>query len=558
MSLPQPVSSSNPDPAPTHSSLFPSIPIHTSKLVPRGPCLSVGAKPSLALLVRPLPHAGAGCPETLTASCLKGTDKAKANIWKSTSLTDLPHQELALTSIAVGFRLPKVLNINLSIQMVNKNYPEIEKKMARDETLLNFRNAYFVFWDTLTERGWMVNGQAAALYLLRAHLQSMVRHKKHSITHLEKLTFAKNENLGLVYDQLMELAKQEVKPLTGTKHEPPATTDDEKKKAEGLDIGEMLDDILAILTTMRRSQQSLYKAQALSSTVVEFYDNHWALAVKGWQIWQLTDDLVVDLKGKDFKKYFKDHSWVKLAKDLEAPFLFGHNLDELIEPKGDDPQRGGHPPRGGPSPRGGDPPEGGHCPHFSSLPKGEFCLAVAMDDIQRMVVENTAVPGMPTDTPAKLSKNFGWARDPKRPPFGHKDQKDHLNAVDDKCFPVQTLFDYSTVKHQVETAGANAKDKVKKLIAPEDKGKDKKTEKGKEQIPKLYSYKEVCFDFNFTEGPDRYREPREWEQIKEGAVVFGPKPSEKLLKSLAEPRPERKPKFQATQKQIDLVYPPGD
>lgn len=481
--------------------------------------------PSPALPSCPLPLPVLGCPasthepsiEILTiAFFLVAAQEAPGIVYRADDgLKKLPHHSLALTSFAMGVRLPKVLNFSASITMVKRDIVELDTSMSEHLITLRtkIRNYYYIFWDVKKERGYMVNGHKAAVILLKAHLRDINKLGNYDVRAQYKSTEDDIRDAASIERLLMKLELVKIPPTKPLKDDASSDKDKDKDKDKDskndkgeLDLGLLLAGYYNILKLMREGQDDLYKPLGLSVEKYAEFRQRWNMRTFGWKAWDFSKGPDPQPYGKSFHKVLGTNpGLIGMARDLKASFLWVHELDPPIIPDGD------------------------FCQHFTELPEGQGYCSMELQDASDIINEN-AKAQTPDGRAAMFTKNFGWVHDTEAPPFSHTHRGDHLHDVDLTCFPVQTLRDTSAIG---------------KALAKFRLAKNKATAKGKkeEQESKkpLRTWKEVS-DMNLTDEADKDkgvddRKPRQ------GMLVFGPKPDPELLRKLA--KPIRKPRAEA-------------
>lgn len=341
---------------------------------------------------------------------------------------------------------------------------------------LKFR--HFVLFDTKTCRGWLVNGDVAALQLLRAYLRNTAQTEPFDFSRLDYLEG--KTPAAAVHKILWDWKFRNIAILRVLKDVETAD-DGHLPKGEPKVVRQLLGDILErfydILLDM--DPRKPFPGQAHYFFGIEItIDRHRNTVVKGWDF----DKIYRTNKRKVYTHVFeKLPAWHGLAKEMEAPFIFGTDFGDIL-------QADSH-----------------CCPYFRTLPKGQDYLAVAMETIQKQL-NNKSGGHIPEESVARLTSTLAWERDVD--PFGHTHgQGDHLEQVDSSCFPVQRLV---TVPMFI-------------------KRKDKDILKWKRRRP--YSWKEA--EAMITAPEDAHKSAQD-KAPKSGIVVFGNIPDEKKLRQLSE------------------------
>lgn len=419
---------------------------------------------------------------------LQGTPKTDPNVSKS-KLRVLPHSELVVPSINASIRFPAVLSLGASLGAEKVENPLKKKDMAaqRFQRRSMLRVCYFILWDTLDGRGWLVNGQAVALHILRANLKLHLETKSFDFSKLDHINDETSLGTELLLQKLEDEEYDVVEKVNNDGQDaegggPSKDKTDVKKKT----LGDFLDGIYSTLLDMPEATEKLYQHKQLTGSLREWFDERWSHTVKGWDFEDIHKNPKADVHVKKFRK---DPGWLHLVRDLKPTFLFGRNFGEIMQPR-----------------------DGHCCPYFKILPKGHDYLAVGLHTIQTLVHEEGAAP-KPTETVAKLSPQIAWEHDVD--PFSHLlGQGDHLDKINPSCFPVQRLVRIHDNYEHVE--------KDKDLL--------------KKRKVRLYSWIEVD-KMNSASGETK--EGLEKYKSNKGLVVFGNKPDAAKLRQLAQSNLQR-------------------
>ncbi|KAK7698613.1 hypothetical protein SLS64_012352 [Diaporthe eres] len=354
----------------------------------------------------------------------------------------------------------------------------------------SLRNCLFVLWDTTDRRGWLVDGQVAALHLLLTYLKN--------VPQTETFDFSKLNHI----DNKTPLAAQEIlkdddnlnisifRVFKGDEEKP---EDDESSKdlVEERPLRQVVDNICSLLMDMFPA--SKFPAEYCKNRWGEFHkagQKRGDIIMKGWDFERIYDS---NKEKVVVHKFDKEPVWFRFAKDLKASFLFGRNLGEVIQPH--DKHR---------------------CPYFTTLPKGQDYLAAGLHTIQKIVTEGTDVREK-DESVARLTYHYAWERCVN--PFSHAHgQGDHLDRVDSTCFPVQRPV-------KTPNSSNNKREFDKKLL---------QKRKGRLYSSQDVDDMKVVFDGDMNK--ESYKTSGKGDEIspKPGIIVFGKKPDGKKLRQLAQ------------------------
>lgn len=353
---------------------------------------------------------------------------------------------------------------------------------------LKFR--LFVLWDTEDRRGWLVNGEEAALHLVCAYLRNVPQAEPFDFS---KLNHFGNKTPSAAMEILCDVDNLDTSFFRVFKGDPEKPEDDESSKdlIEKKSLGEVVDDICMHLMDMNPA----------SRFPAEYYKSRWGefpkpgqkpgdIIMKGWDFERIYHS---NKKRVFVHKFDKDPGWFRFVKDLRPSFLFGRDLGEVIQPY-----------------------DRHRCPYFKTLPKGQDYLAAGLHTIQKLFSERFGRSGGP-ETVARLTYDYAWEHDVE--PFSHLlGQGDHLDEVDSSCFPVQRFV-------KTPNADYNRQEKDKKLL---------QKRKGRPYSVQDVEDMHVVFDGDLDEATYTSAWKNKERSPKPGLVVFGNKPDTKKLGKLAQ------------------------
>lgn len=371
-------------------------------------------------------------------------------------------------------------NLPLSLTAERVDYGELIMPDRHWMRYHSLRETYFVLFDTKAGRGWLVNGEVVALELLRAYLRNTPQIEPFDFS---KLEYMEANNPGALQTRLNDWKDRHtpifrvVEDVGEMAEDRESFTTRRQPNVERKVIGKILEDFYETLLDIH-DKRDPFPGEAHYFFGMEITtEKHRNTIVKGWDFERMYRTNKPKVCSHVFTKNPIWHGFVKL---LHAPFIFGSDFGELIQP---DDQR---------------------CPYFKTLPKHQDYLAVGMDTIQSRVNQECGDFDI-NETVARLTRKLAWEYGVD--PFGHTHgQEDHLEQVNSKCFPVQRLV------------------KVPMLLDRKDKDVLQR-EKGRP-----YSWKEAD-DVN-TAPEDMHKPPGD-KPFKTGMVVFGKIPNQKKLSQLA-------------------------
>lgn len=352
------------------------------------------------------------------------------------------------------------------------------------------KDRLFVLWDTMDRRGWLVDGPVAALQLLLTYLKNVPQTETFDFSRLNHID---NKTPSAAWEILKDDANMNIFISRVFKGDEEKPEDDEASKDLVVEISlrEVVHNICNLLVDMFPS--SKFPAEYHKIRWGEFHkadQKRGDIIMKGWDFERIYNSN----KEKVFVyKFDKEPVWFRFSKDLQASFLFGRNLGEVIQPH--DKHR---------------------CPYFKTLPKGQDYLAAGLHTLQKIVTQGADVREK-DESVARLTYHYAWERCVD--PFSHEHgQGDHLDRVDSSCFPVQ---------RPVKTPNSS-NDKRELDIKLLRKGKGR-----------LYSSQDVddmkvVFDGDMNKESYKsiWKGPETWP--KPGIIVFGNKPDAKKLRKLAQ------------------------
>lgn len=342
------------------------------------------------------------------------------------------------------------------------------------------RTCTFVLWDTKDRRGWLVNGLIVALQLLIAYLKNTPQKEPFDFSRLEHFDETSPEAAEHVLadwdNRSIPIFRVSQAPEHGESSKSGGTIVDEKI------IGEVLAEIYLILFDY--TMDPPYGTEKIIR-------RRRSAIVKGMAFERIYRSNRPKVCAHEFETV---PAWLGFVEDIQAKFIFGSDLGEVLQQ------------------------DGPGCPHFKNLPKGQDYLAVPLHKLQELVdgMANCGA-GAKSEKPARLSYYFTWEYGPR--PFSHlHGQVDHLAKVDSSCFPVQ-----KTVK--MPSSHAHIPKKELALM--------------KKRKPRLYSVQDVedfnaAVDINVNEDADSNLLPPRRSQLKAGMVVFGKRPDGDKLRQLAQ------------------------
>lgn len=368
-------------------------------------------------------------------------------------------------------------NLPASTERVEPRYREATSTFWSPFNILRHRE--YVLFDTKARRGWLVNGHVLALKLLCTYLRNIPQTEAFDFS---KLKFIDGNSPESAYEAL-DNWKNKSTPIFRVLENDGGAPDHRDSSQGGQVIvekkliGEVLEDIYRVL--MRMDPMKSFPGEWLPFFGIEIkIDTHRNTVVKGWDFQRIYRTNSAKIYTHVFEK---TPVWLGFVRELPVSFIFGSDLGEIIRP------------------------DDNCCPYFNILPHGQDYLAVGMATVQKHYNEECG-GSVPEETVARVTRKLAWERDVD--PFGHTHgQGDHLDQVDNKCFPVQRLV------------------KVPMFLD----GKDKDVLQRRKGKP--YSWMEAE-DMNTA--PEDVHKPPGDRPFKTGRVVFGNIPDERKLRELAE------------------------
>lgn len=357
------------------------------------------------------------------------------------------------------------------------------------DTLGRHKNSNYVLFDTKARRGWFVNGQVAVLELLCAYLKNIPQAEPFDLSKLNYIDDRSSKRASKVLGDLENLRtpiSRVLKDVEGTPAGGPSLQG--QAKVEEKLIVDVLREIYHALAAMNPLKWFPGDMDRFSLVQLPVKKRR-NIAAKGWDF----ERLYRTSKAKVYTHVFeKDPGWLEFAKDAEAGVIFGKDFGEILLPWDED-----------------------CCPYFKVVPKDQDYLAIGMDRIQLLVDKWTGLDEKDKIV-ARLSHWYAWERGVE--PFGHlHGDHEHLEQVDRRCFPVQTL-----------------------MKVPHFDTQEKDTVILKRKRGRLYSSQDVedmnvanSADMSESADSEEHRSHASGKLRKTGVIVFGNQPDPEKLKQLA-------------------------
>lgn len=347
----------------------------------------------------------------------------------------------------------------------------------------------FVLWDTKARRGWLVNGYVVALQLLCAYLKNIPQAEPFDFSRLRHIN---NKSPTAAYAVLESRINRSITIFRvlkdiGEAPEHGESSGGGQAMTEKKFLGEVIEEIYRILLNMK-------PFKPLPGEVHQFLGieimiaRHRNTVIKGWDF----ERIYRTNKAKLYTHVFENLPiWHGFVEELRAPWIFGSDFGEVLQP------------------------DSNCCPYFKALPGGQDYLAVAMHTLQECV-DKWASEDVKSEVVARLSNYYAWEHSRSVRPFGHlHGQGDHLEQVDSSCFPVQRVVKVPHINKNQEP----------KLL--------------KKSKPRLYSSQDVedmnvgvDEDTDWAAGINRAQSDKR--PPKAGMIVFGNRPDEEKVRSLAQ------------------------
>lgn len=360
------------------------------------------------------------------------------------------------------------MGISVSVQRKYANFLPLFEPERLDQYYTPLKSCYFILWDVGRKRGWMVDGLTMALYMLLVQLDQNPRAKHFDTSQLKNLNAP---NLADAEQVLRDDDNLDL--LVWTTKDPndnPDNTEDggTKRKSKPTRIAHLVEDIFKSLwkvTTNRYSMEDIAEGAA-APFKDRFHKSRWDSRMMGYDYSQLANIKTAGVP-QTFSFSGRPH-WLRLAKALEASFVYGKFEQEVLQPR-----------------------LGSTCGHFTGLPPYHNLLAVGMNTLSSLINGYELDVSPDDDYACRLEYEVGWSSPVK--PFGPPCDPNHgLDKLGDRCFPIQEVMKITT-KESILVRGKGADTKYKTLVTR--------------------------------------REFRDMESAhKNGVVVFGNRPSPKELK----------------------------
>ncbi|KAK2609521.1 hypothetical protein N8I77_003018 [Diaporthe amygdali] len=323
-------------------------------------------------------------------------------------------------------------DVKLPVERVKLDpWSELKMPEQGNYKLHSLKRFFFVLWDTKYRRGWFVNGQVAALQLLRAYLKNISQAKDFDFSRLDCSLQSPSEAYELLSDYgYMKTPISRVAKDAKEKSEHGEPSSDQAGVDKRL-LGEVVDGFYGILLEIAQSPESLNGNSRLSGWFHNLEGTRKDISVNGWDFQRIYCSNKAEVC---INKFDKQPVWLNFVRDRlissacsksGASFLFGSDFDETIK------SHYGH-----------------CCPYFESLPAGQDYLAASIHTIY-WLVETECSDDKPEERAARLqpSGEIAWKR--HLSPFHHAHgQGDHLDKLDSSCFPVQGFVTASCGKDE--------------------------------------------------------------------------------------------------------------
>lgn len=344
---------------------------------------------------------------TSTAFVLPGTSHLSYNI-RSSRLQTVGGFEIVVPSVSITASFPAVVSADISFAIEKKEPHDAQTKSdMRHLLLLQIKAHYFIFWDVVARRGWLIDGATAALHLLRARLEKDNKTKDFDISSLKHI----DESGPSSAFQVLDNSENQSRSLWS---EPNGTSETQKArpKRPEAELGTYLDGILTALWTMIQARKTVDTYEGLSGAIRAIFEARWKSSdIKGWDYYKLAGDSGAE----EQHMKIKGTGWLDLAMELKAVFIFGNGFGEILKPR-----------------------KGSCCCHFRTLPMGHNYLAVGIAALEGLVDEGKG-PTDDNEEEVRLPRNICWDSPVK--PFRDRTCGPglHLDNLQPSCFPVQFI-----------------------------------------------------------------------------------------------------------------------
>lgn len=298
-------------------------------------------------------------------------------------------------------------NVKLPVQRVKLHlWDELKMPEQGNYRLHALKRFNFVLWDTKYRRGWFVNGQVAALHLLRAYLKNISQAEDFDFSRLDHSLYSPSAAHELLSDRdYLKIPLPRVAKDVKEKSEHGEPSNDQIGVDKKL-LGEVVDGFYGILLEMAKSAEAMYANGRLSGWFHKSKRTRRDISVKGWDFQRIycgnKAEICVNKFDKEPVWLSFVRSWLDssgISRSGEA-FLFGSDFGEIMKSY-----------------------DSHCCPYFESLPAGQDYLAVSIHTIYWLAEQGS-------------SRRLAWKR--HLSPFHHTHgQGDHLDKLDSSCFPVQ-------------------------------------------------------------------------------------------------------------------------
>ena len=302
----------------------------------------------------------------------------------------------------------KYINVGATFAMGVKDRPRHLPRKAYLSKLNELRYKFFVFWDTASKRGWLLNGLDGLLHLLLSMLKHYERDKAMGqvlISKSEDILEPQEGSNTYAFDVLRNEKNMKL-PVIPDKDELETDSDDPnlwKRKKSFVHLEDWVEQLYNMLEILIDHQ---VEKAGQSGVEVKKYARR---RLEGWDFKDLVSDndpiypLVETIEpiGK---------GWVDLARSIGAVTLFGKDFGDMIEPSSEV-----------------------NCTHWRQLPKGKYYLAAHVSDLQEII---EAKNGDIMAVPRRLCDGISWSS----PMSTTKVCDCSPSSTTSPCDPVQVLW----------------------------------------------------------------------------------------------------------------------
>lgn len=272
----------------------------------------------------------------------------------------------------------KYITASISMAIGNKDQPTHVPSDDYITRLENQRTKFFVLWDTIDTRGWLLSGNHVILHLVREFLHDKAKDKEWSGSFLCRQDSLQTKSLDSPFQILKNDDNRGLRLYTG-KHE---GKDKYKMGVESKEGTLSLDDSRTYFI-MEQLVEQFFEVLEKVADYQKKSTEHQGLKLEKEAFKLMKARHKSHMQGYDFRNIVKRRSehprvefeidntqlgttgWRDLMTEIHATPLFGRNFGEILRPL----------------------PDGGSCEHWSVLPKGQSYLAMTVDDLSTIIDE---------------------------------------------------------------------------------------------------------------------------------------------------------------------------